>query len=311
VAPQNASGGQWLSTTQAAGILRIQRHDVRRLVEADLLYEYGNVGGPDRRHSAFRGSHVERLREELRGQLSLREFGARTGLPRAASEQLLACGLLRATTSAAAKLVFDGPHITRESGERLIEMVLAKANVSGADDHVPLREVMMGVGGRPKPWGRLVQALLSDGVPGGLVRAGDKRLVDFGVHPLTARRLIMGGPKDGQPYAFQPGDLSGWERSEMMPFEVEEHLNCTAQDLSWLKANHYLTPIQLAGSPTRYSRQEVEALGLQLITTREIAARKGMKPIHVWPELQPFSKGGSLGQGFYERELIESWMGVS
>lgn len=49
----------------------------------------------------------------------------------------------------------------------------------------------------------------------------------------------------------------------------------------------------------------------QLITTRKIAARKGMKPIHVWPELQAFSKGGSLGQGFYERELIESWLGGS
>lgn len=65
----------------------------------------------------------------------------------------LACGLLRETTSAAAKLVFDGPHITRECGEQLIEMVLAKAAVTGAEDHIPLRGVMMGIGGRSKPWG--------------------------------------------------------------------------------------------------------------------------------------------------------------
>lgn len=309
VAQASVSGRLPLSTTQAAAVLGIQRHDVRQLVEADLLFEAGYIGGPDRRHSAFLSHHVERLREELRAQMSLREFGARTGLPRAAAEQLLACGLLRVTTSAAAKLVFDGPHINRESGEQLIEMVLAKAAVTGAEDHIPLRGVMMGIGGRPKPWGRIIQALLSDGVPGGLVRVGDQRLVDLAVHPITARLLIMGGPGGGQTYAFQPGDLAGWERPDMAPSEAEEYLNCTAQDVGWLRAGAYLTPISQLGSLTRYCRREVEAVGRQLITTREIAARKGMLPIHVWPELKTFSKGGSLGQGFYERDQIEAWMG--
>lgn len=136
----------------------------------------------DRRHSAFLSHHVERLREELREQMSLREFGARTGLPRAAAEQLLACGL------------------------------------------------------------------------------------------LTARLLIMGGPGGGQAYAFQPGDLAGWERPEVTPSEVEEYLNCTAQGVGWLRAGAYLTPINQLGSLTRYCRQEVEAVRRQLITTREIAA---------------------------------------
>lgn len=300
--------GEWLSTTQAAAHLNIQRRDVRRLVEAGLLLDLSHTDTPRRTHSSFRSRHVERLRDELRGQVSLRELSTRTGLRRIAVEQLLACGLLKVTTSSAAKLVFEGLHTTRESADALSELVYAKSSELSGSEYVPLRCVMRGVGGRPKPWGRLIQAILNDDVPGGLAGSKDRPLVDLAVHPIVARELIMGGPGGGQLYAFQVGDLAGWEREEMCPREVEEHLNCTAQDVSWLKATKRLSSLCAEGSRTRYVRREVEALGFRLITTREIAARRGLKPAQVWPELQPFSEGGAFGQGFYDRTLVEGWL---
>ncbi|MGH6979423.1 MAG: hypothetical protein ACRED4_09060, partial [Brevundimonas sp.] len=131
------------------------------------------------------------------------------------------------------------------------------------------------------------------------------------VHAVTARHLLMGGTHDGQAFAFQAGDLGHCERSELAPSEVEEHLNCTAQDISWLRNRNYLASISADGDAARYCRLDVEALGRQLITTREIAARTGRPAPQLWPELQDFSAGGSLGQGFYDRGLIEAWIKAS
>lgn len=299
---------KWLSTTQAAGLLRVERRDVRLLASSGLLPNEVTIGGEHRTHGSFQKAHVDRMRDELRAQMSLREFQSRTGLQRSAVEQLLGLGLIAETTSAAAKLVYDGLHITRESAETLLRQVADAAMSDASDEDVPLREVMQGVGGRPKPWARLLRAAVNGELPGGL-RCGrlDNRIIDLRVHPVTARHILMGGSEAGRPFAFQAGDLAEWGREEMTPSEVEEHLNCTAQDVSWLRYRKYLTPIVAKGA-AQYGRPEVEALGRQLITTREIAARLGKSPAQLWPELQAFSAGGSLGQGFYDRALMESWM---
>lgn len=298
----------WLSTTQAAGLLRVERRDVKLLASSGLLPTEVKIGGERRTHGAFQKAHVDRMRDELRAQMSLREFQSRTGMHRAAVEQLLGLGMLAETTSAAARLVYDGLHITRESAEAFLSQLAQAAMPAASDEDVPLREVMQGVGGRPKPWGRLLRAALNGDLPGGL-RGGrpENRVIDLRVHPVTARHILMGGSEGGHPFAFQTGDLAEWRREEMTSSEVEEHLNCTPQDVSWLRYRKYLTPMVAKGA-AQYARSEVEALGRRLITTREIAARIGKLPAQLWPELQAFSAGGSLGQGFYDRALMESWM---
>lgn len=302
---------EWLSITQAAGLLRVERCVVRSLVNAGLLLEANKIGGEHRRHSSFQKAHVVRIRGELSAQMPLREFQSRTGLPRSAAEQLLGIGIVAETTNAASKLVHGGLHITRDSADAFMNQVAGAVTAQNHDGDVPLREVMQGIGGRPKPWARLLMAAVEGELPGGLRGRSCGRIVDLTVHPVTARHLLMGGTDDGRPFAFQAGDPGHWERPELAPSEVEEHLNCTAQDISWLRSRNYLASRSANGEPARYCRLEVEALGRQLITTREIAARTGKSAPQLWPELQAFSAGGSLGQGFYDRALLETWIMAS
>lgn len=298
----------WLSVTEAAAMLRLERRKVRSLIDAGLLHEDSKLGGRHRIHSSLQKVRVDRLRSELTAQMPLKEFQSRTGLPRSAVEQFLGLGLLAETTSEAAKLVYRGLHIKRESAEALLNSLTAVMEAEPHDGCIPIREVMRGVGGRPKPWARLLLAALDRKLPGGLGGGPDSRFTDLTLHPVTARHLVMGGIEGGHPFAFQPGDLGEWERPEMASSEVEEFLNCTAEDVSWLRHRKYLEPLSANGEAARYAKGEVEALGRRMITTREIAARVGKPPAQLWPELQAFSAGGSLGQGFYDRGLIEPWM---
>lgn len=302
------SGSEWVSTTQAAAIMRIERSDVRLLIKEGLLPEDSALGGQYRIQSSIRRVHVERLRSELSAQMSLREFGLGTGLKRLEVEQLLGLDLLTATTSAASRLVHRGMHVTRASAEAFIEQIMAVVTERTAGRHIPLREAMRGVGGREKPWARVLKAALEGSLPGGLSGDPKGRIIDLRVHPITARHLVMGGPTKETPYALQPGDLSKWERAEITPSEVEGYLNCTAQDVSWLVRQGHLAPLPYEAGRTVYAKAQVEALGRRLITTREIASRLNRKPAELWPELQSEGFGGALGQGFYDRGVIEAWM---
>jgi hypothetical protein len=171
---------------------------------------------------------------------------------------------------------------------------------------LPLSRVMQGVGGREKPWARVLQAGLSGDLPGGLRNNPAKPgLIHSTVHPITARRLIMGGPSAQTPFNFQEGDLGEYWRSELTPGEVERYLNCTAQDVTWLLSRKLISPTNAKGKPTRYARSEIEPLGRELITTREIAARLDLRAVDVWQSLQGQASGGAFGQGFFKRDLVE------
>lgn len=302
---------EWVSVTEAAAILRLERRKVRSLIDAGFLHEDSKLGGQHRMHSSLRRVNVDRLRGELMAQMPLREFQSQTGLNRSAVDQLLGLGLLAETTSAAAKLVYQGLHIERESAEALLEGLAVAPEVDPCEGGVPIWEVMRGVGGRPKPWARLLRAALDGKLPGGLRGAPGSKITDRTLHPVTARHLVMGGIDAGHPFEFHAGDLGQWERPDMTTSEVEEFLNCTAQDVCWLRQRKYLQSLSAKGEVAQYDRHEVEALGRRMITTREIAARIGKPPAKLWPELQAFSVGGSLGQGFYERALIEPWMALA
>ena len=300
---------EWLSVTEAAAIMRVERSLVRSLINEGLLPEDSALGGQHRIQSSLQRRHVERLRVELAAQMPLREFTSRTGLKRTETEQLLGLGMLAESTSAASRLVRSGIHVTRDSAEVFIQQVTARVSEDDPPKGaVPLREVMRGVGGREKPWGRMLKAVLEGALPGGITGDREGRITDLKVHPITARHLLMGGPAAGQPYAFEFGDLAEWVRPEITPTEVEDYLNCTAQDVCWLVSRKLLTRLPSEDRPVRYDKTQVEQLGRRLMTTREVSARLGRKPAELWPELHSISLGGSLGQGFYERDVIEAWI---
>lgn len=303
------SSSPWLSTTQAASRLRVQRGDVRRLAQAGMLAPIHSLGGEKRDAPVFRQHEVERLKEQIDARTSWRDFRTATHLPVEAVEQLLARGLLSEDDDAAVRLLFSDRHLDARRSQALIWRVLGAAPEDNSDDYVPIEQVMMGVGGRRKPWARVIEAGVSGELPGGLrKRPGKYKIGLLTIHPVTARELIMGGPEYTRPFAAFEGDCGAWERGLMKSGEVERHLNCTAQDVSWLKTRSYLQAADTEEGGARFHRSEVESLGKRFVTTREIAARRGLKPAQVSNDLRGVCEGGSFGQGFYRRELIENWL---
>lgn len=298
-----------MSLTRVATALRAQKGDVRRLVNAGLLHDVDPCGGAHRAHSVFHRHEVERIKRGIDARLAWRDYKAIHALPAEALEQLFGQGSLIETDDAAARLLYEDRLLDRTTAELFANRLLENAPKDDEGTFVPLREVMMGVGGRPKPWGRLLLAGLSGELPGGFRQ--DPNYDGIGalrVHGLTARGLIMGGPNHAGAFRCLPGDLAGWQSLEMEPGEVVRYLNCEHEDLRTLKLWKRLTKINAKGMPTKFDRVQVEGIGRQLITTREIAARRGVAPTAMWVPLQRFAEDGSLGQGFYRRTLVEGWL---
>lgn len=297
----------WLTISAAARLLKVERSGVRALIDAGLLPAMKDGGGEIREHSAIPRNSVVDLDIRIRERIGWKNFCSESGLPQIAAEQLLATGLLHLKEDLAVSHLFRDRQLERDSAYSLLNMRWPSfLDEQEESNWVPLSRVMQGVGGREKPWARIIQAALNGDLPGGVRRTHlDTKLVEHCIHPITARRLIMGGPFARTPFDFQDGDLGEHWRPHLSPGETALHLNCTAQDITWLRSCKMLEPVNAKGRPTHYVRSDVEALGRELISTREIAARLGLKPVDVWQSLQNRASGGAFGQGFYERGLVE------
>lgn len=297
---------RWLSLTESAAMIGVERGDVRRLVDAGLVTANDGGGGRQRQHSVLQRREVERIKTRIRERMSWRAFCHASGLPKIAIEQMLAADLLRPKDDPLVTELFGDRQLERRSAELLLERA-RKVSQDDESDWVPLSHAMRGVGGREKPWARVIQAGFDGDLPGGF-RCDEAKpgMLHLKVHPITARRLIMGGPSALTPFDFQPGDLGEYWRLDLTPGEVELHLNCTAQDVTWLRSRKLISPNNEKGTPTSYARPDVEALGREYITTREIAARLDLKAKDVWQSLQGLAVGGAVGQGFYRRDAVET-----
>lgn len=163
---------------------------------------------------------------------------------------------------------------------------------------------MVGVGGRAKPWLPIVSAALAGDIPGGFALSQGNRLDAIAIHPLIARRLVMGGPHAIGPFGVAPS-LSSSESTQIGVGDAASYLNCTAQDISWLRARGHLESVAIPAARAMYDRACVEMLGRTYISTREIAARIGLKAKDVWEGFDLIAEETTIGQGFHLRAAIE------
>lgn len=296
---------RYLNLTNTARALQIEASAVNDLVAHKFLVALSAGGGRMRKHRSFRRTQVAALQSRMVGRLSWADFCRLTGLPQVAVEQLLAVGALRRCEDDAIRFLYGPGHLERIAATSYVEQLLRVALPEAPSGWISLRDVMTGVGGRAKPWAPMLNAALEGDIPGGVARSQGDRLDALAIHPLVARRMVMGGPEVSLPFG-EPPSLTSDVATHMGAGGVADYLNCTAQDISWLRARGYLRSISIPPARALYLRSDVEALSVTYITTREIAARLGLKAKEVWEGFDFVANEATIGQGFHVRAAIET-----
>lgn len=296
------------SLALAASNLKASKGGVRRLVEAGILTGLGPQKGKERYHHLYRGHEVAQVKRQLGTRLSWKKLKSTERLPDEAIEQLIGSGYLRENSHEAVRVLYGDRQLDDPS--YLAFKCHLKRHVSddSSTQYIPLNIAMCGVGGRPKPWAKIFEVAISGALAGGLVQDDWRTpLGQLRIHKMTARLLVMGGPDHDGPYRAHPMAPDN-HVPLMQSGEVERYLNCTAQDISWLRAKWLLHAQTLPHELARYLRTDVAQCGLEVITTREIAARRGLTPLAMQATLQQFDQTIAIGQGFYRRPVIEEWL---
>lgn len=294
----------YLNLRSTARALQIEASEVNNLAKHGFLDARPTGGGNRRTHWSFRRKQVMALQARMAERLSWAAFCRITGLPQVAIEQLLNAGVLRRCEDGAVQLLYGPHHLEPNTSGSFIKQLLDAALPNLPPGWIALRDVMIGVGGRAKPWQPILSAALSGDIPGGFALSQGDRLDAISIHPLIARRLIMGGPHAVSPFGVEHS-LSISRPTQIGVGDAASYLNCTAQDISWLRARGHLESVGIPAARAMYDRACVEMLGGTYISTREIAARIGLKAKDVWEGFDLIAEETTIGQGFHLRAAIE------
>lgn len=285
----------------AAAQLGISTRNLEEIIRAGLCGRDGKrppINGLDQRW--IEDEDITWLRNRLQRRMTLVEFSQRYGVPLAGIEQLISLGLLQPCAEPVVQLVHRDADLDRESVATLIDRV-ANDVAPPLPDSIALEDVFHGIGAREKPWGPLIAAALAGQIPGGLG-------LEPGA-PLRFERVTI--PKDfawdllsGRYPQFTalPENAQGLAHSRgCSRLEAQRYLNCFSRDLSWLVAHGHLFSFN---NGTSIYRGEVEALGVDLISSREISWRWRVSP--EMREALPATHGIKRALGsFWPRKAVE------
>ncbi|WP_293827038.1 hypothetical protein [uncultured Brevundimonas sp.] len=296
------SHSQDMTLSDAGHLLSTTPAHVRELVAAGHLpTRRASPGDPDIKVERAAALH---LRARAKMSVSRRQLKAAFSLPDVAIEQLLSTGWLSPEEDQSVLMLRGAETLSGTSARRLISELHRFERSDPCVGDIPLSDALRGVGGREKPWAPIITAAIKGRLPGGLRILKIEGRSHLAVHGAAARAMIMGGPNAPSPYRFEPHEYGVFWRDWMTPGEVEAHLNCTAQDVSWLRARKLLS--KLEHETPRYARKEVEGIGLRFMTSREAASRLGLPPKDIWQLLEARPEVKSIGQGFHERDGLET-----
>lgn len=290
-----------INLTHAGRLLSTSPSKVRELAEAGYLQT-------TRARKNFSDSRVTRssvysLRKRTEGWFDRSRIKRGYALPDLALEQLMAMGWLAPEPDLAIRLLRGSGALANESATHLLEALQSLDEARAETGYISLQLAFRGVGGREKPWGPVIAAGINGKLPGSLRLIETETAYKLAIHDTTARAIVMGGPEAQMPYTFDPLQYGEYDRTWLAPFEVEEYLNCTAQDVVWLRNRGHLN--KLEHEKPRYCRISVQKAGAMFMTSREAAMRLGIRPQDVWGLLDAYPDVKSIGQGFHDRPSLE------
>lgn len=295
-----------ISLTHAGYLLSTTPQGVQGLIEEGHLV-------PTKPSTNFRFTKVCRrevnaLRERLSQWFDKSEFKRRYALPDLAIEQLLASSWLIPEFDPMITFLKGDRALAPHSARRLLDELSWLREVDDEEGYIPLSAAFRGIGGREKPWLPVIAAGLDGKFPGGvgLLKTGDRQCL--AVHEAAARAVIMGGPDFQVPYNFSRAKYGSYYRNWLTPSETEDYLNCTAQDVIWLRNRKHIT--KLEHEKPRYCRASVQKAGIEFMSTREAGSRLGAPPKDIWPIIETCQPSISIGQGFHHRVALEAMIKV-
>jgi hypothetical protein len=259
-----------LSLREAARRLQVSNHDLRILLDQDLIPAAAGRGAV-RKIQWLEPTAIDEAGKRLKDRMSLHEFSQTFQIPTYGAAQLIALGVLTINEDPIVNAIHHGVQLGRSAAEALTATLRNICRVPvPAIPVLPLEDVFQGIGAQEKPWGAIIQAALqreisiyhSDDLP---PRISFKAL-------QVSRELAVSIVARTLPGLLEVPDRPNkhLDDVEFSRLDVERYLNCFPRDLSWLvEAGHLRVPF----IPT-----EVAKLAATIISSREISWRWRISP---------------------------------
>ena len=295
--------GEW-TFHRSATWLGLKLSEFQKVVSAGLATPSPRRG-PLRDLRWIRSSEVHAVGIRLRRRLSPSEFVQSYGLPLAGVEQLVSLDLINVCTEPVVQVLYPGFELDRVSVLDFVDQ-LGEVLAPPLPDSVALEDVFHGIGGREKPWGAVLGAAFAGEIPGGLGLEEDAnlRFERLTISKQFAREFLSGrypGLLNLPPRSGSLGSPADFTR-----MEAARYLNCFPRDLEFLLAGGHLS-MNAYGRTIR--RREVEELGRELISPREISWRWRVSPSMRDGLISAQGIDSVLGT-FCSRQRIEEYFGT-
>ncbi|WP_294353690.1 hypothetical protein [uncultured Sphingomonas sp.] len=287
-----ASLSNGVNATELESTLGISQRLVQRLRNKELTPAIST--GSIRSHQIFEGAKLEQLRSLLDDSISVGAISERMGISRHGVEQLACLGRIQ---------VFDsGPvshaHVRRQACksdfDQLVAQLSAASSVLNDVDCVPIQYAMRAIGGREKPWGPVIVALLNGDIAFTLTD-GKGRLLERVYIPLDYFDDICNSWFDRTKYpSFSFEEQINWR-------DTEELLNIFPKAKP-IALSQGVIPLPVAGANERVS---ILDLAQRNISESEILARWNRSNRRLPSPLKGRNRIPKLSALGWDREVVE------
>lgn len=281
---------------EVIGILKILNKSVAHLHRKGLLKPHATTSSRLQLRNCFKRSEIEALAARFRDRVDVERCAFFTGFSQNGIEQLICLGHLNQVTDPAVCATYPGLQIEDSSFARLMGNIMScSAEIGGRT--LSLRHALEVIGGREKPIGPIIQAML----------AGEIRYaIDPDEFKLVRKLRVSEDDVDSLAgYAFETADYPDFTFiSTMNRGEASAVLNVVPDNV--YKA------IQTSAKHCRAKKQLLKRDGILELTRKRISlaeikrrwlgrSRRLPPEIRSKPEFQPID---ALG---YDREVTESF----
>lgn len=279
--------GKLISAMAAARLGGVDETALKQAWDDGLFAAHSWVHG-NSRVRAFDPDEVIALAPRLRRAKAQARVAHLIGMSVFGVEQLEALGLFRPQTPGIGRSQWD---VHQEEARLMTGRVEAGAE-DVLDDTVPLREAVRHISGRPKPWGPIIDSLLSGAIPYAYADSGKSLIGCIAI----SRQSLNAVTNLEFNRAHYPQQKFGarWAQKDAL-----ECLN-GGENAPWL-----LDQIASSGNrPKWYMAADVEALALSCVTTADLAWRAGMSVSKTYLMLSDAGISHSA-KGLWDRSAAE------